>query len=587
MAAQEVAKIIKGCRGIVPHMRKRVATSLAGAELRDQELEIIRAMAESSNAGAAVFDAAGSVVYCNDELTRILGSQSEPISLRLDRFAPFDQTSKAFVQFERFRAGKIHVLRQKCRLSRHDNSPFWADISLSTIATGSGECYFVVHLIDIDKQKTAETAIADSNARWETALEAAGQGMWEFDRQQSKLTLSRGWKRMRGIPADEDVAVDRDSWLARVHPEDAERIKQTSDQQGQGHDGFDIIEYRERHRDGHYIWIYSRGRPYLFDKDGQPLRAIGTDTDITQLKTIEAELATEKERLRVTLQSIADGVITTNAEGRIVFLNQPAEQMTGWSLKDAAGKPIRDIFRSVDDDAAGKVCDLAVRCLDDGQIHRQGGFSKLSSRLGADRYIRETAAPVRTEEGKIIGAVLVFQDATQRRNMQIALEYSAMHDQLTGLPNRTALEHRLGIAIADARETGEEHALFLMDLDHFKAVNDGAGHAAGDALLKEIGKCITACCRKNDCVARIGGDEFVVVLDRCNMKSARRIAQKMVRNISALKFTWQKQSFRVGASIGIAAIDGSITDQLELHKLADAACYSAKRNGRNCVIVGG
>jgi diguanylate cyclase (GGDEF)-like protein/PAS domain S-box-containing protein len=543
---------------------------------------------EYATCGAAMFEADGTLVFANAELSEMLPMADRGTRLS-ELIQPADRTTKAFVQIERFQAGKLSHIREKCQLLRTGEQAFWADISLARIDgdAASGNGLIILHLTNAELAEENERRISENNARWETALEAAGQGMWEFDRSTDNVLQSRGWKKLRGYAEHEHVPMDRESWLSRVHPDDRERINTTSEQQGAGDGEFETIEYRERHRDGHYVWIYSRGRPYTFDADGNPIKAIGTDTDITRLKTIEAELAAEKEVLRVTLQSIGDGVVSTDAKGHVLFLNAAAEIMTGWSEAEAVGKPVNEIFNSVIGETDPVPTNSAVDCLHDGKVHEFTEYTRLHGRDGKGRYIREKASPIRSTDRRIIGAVVVFGDATQRRAMQLELEHTATHDQLTGLPNRVALERQMAAAIAESAEDAHQHALCLIDLDHFKAVNDGAGHAAGDALLKQLAGVITGCCRASDCVARIGGDEFMIVLRDCNLSTARRIGQKIVESIAAIDFAWQEQVFKVGASIGVAQIEGKTLDADELYRQADAACYVAKRNGRGCVVVGG
>lgn len=565
-------------------------SNIASKEQQHPAIGLATALIDASNAGAAILSPLPGISRCNAQLMEIMALGQESEGCVLERFSPVDQTSKAFVAFERFRAGKLQSFHEKCQVHRADGEPIWVDLSLTRLEgqhIAEDLQLTFVSLINIDRETKALAETADNQKRLEAALEAAGHGMWEFDRRTDTLSLSAGWKKLRGAAAHEDVKMDRESWLSRVHPDDIDRINQTSDQQGQGHDGFDTLEYRERHRDGHYVWIYSRGRPYDFDENGKPLKVIGTDTDITKLKTIEAELASQKERLRVTLESIADGVFACDAEGTITFMNNSAEKMSGWTAKEAIGRKLSEVFNSVEDSADEKPIDLAGICLREGAVQHYHNYSKLICRDGRELYIRQSASPLRGETDSNMGAVVVFQDATQRRQLQQELEYSATHDQLTGLLNRNALDKYLDEAIRSAQEEKREHALLLMDLDHFKAVNDGAGHAAGDALLQAISKIVTDLCEKNDCVARIGGDEFVVILtDRCT-KEARAVAQSIVDAIAALEFEWHEQVFRVGASIGVASISGETNDPVELFKLADAACYEAKRNGRGCAIVGG
>jgi diguanylate cyclase (GGDEF)-like protein len=160
-----------------------------------------------------------------------------------------------------------------------------------------------------------------------------------------------------------------------------------------------------------------------------------------------------------------------------------------------------------------------------------------------------------------------------------------MHDGLTGLPNRSSFERTLVGAIDQARRELREHALCFVDLDRFKTVNDTAGHAAGDALLKEVAKVIRKSCRSQDFTARIGGDEFAVVLCDCSLAAAKRIAEQIVTAITAIGFPWGGSVYRIGASIGIAAITNRSPDLDQLLSHADAACYAAKAAGRNQVAV--
>lgn len=564
--------------------------NFASREEEHPAIDLATALIDASNAGAAILSPMPGISRCNDRLLEIMGLSQHSDMDGLERFSPVDQTSKSFVAFERFRAGKLQKFHEKCKVRRADGEAIWVDLSLTRLegpVIADELQITIASLIDLNRETKALAATADNQKRLEAALEAAGHGMWEFDRRTDTLSLSSGWKKLRGAAANEDVKMDRESWLSRVHPDDIESINQTSDQQGQGQDGFDTLEYRERHRDGHYIWVYSRGRPYDFDENGKPLKVIGTDTDITKLKTIESELASQKERLHVTLESIADGVIACGADGTITFMNKSAEQMSGWTAQEAIGRKLSDVFDSVEDCVNEKPIDLASICLRDGTVQQHNNYSKLIRRDGSELYIRQSASPLRGDTDSNMGAVVVFQDATQRRQLQQELEYSATHDQLTGLFNRNALDKYLDEAIRSAGEEKREHALLLMDLDYFKAVNDGAGHAAGDALLQTISQLVAELCDKSDCVARIGGDEFVVILtDRCT-KDARVVAQSIVDAIAALEFKWHEQVFRVGASIGVASITAKTSDPVELFKLADAACYEAKRSGRGCAIVGG
>jgi diguanylate cyclase len=370
-----------------------------------------------------------------------------------------------------------------------------------------------------------------------------------------------------------------------VHPDDVPAIRATVGKQNRGEEGFETLEYRERHCDGHWIWILSRGRPVEWDADGNPIRTLGTDTDITRLKSVEGELAAEKERLRVTLESIADGVISANAKGVVTFMNHMAEKMTGHTAADSIGRPLADVFALVDDREGGGARDPVSLCLAGDMVAFLDEDAVLVNSDGTRRDIRSTAAPLHGPDGKLIGAVLIFQDITSSRRLQKQLAHSATHDALTDLPNRPAFEMALRSVAAEVEPNKRRHSLCFIDLDHFKPVNDGAGHRAGDVLLRRVAEVIRDTCRKEDFAARIGGDEFAVLFSDCPPAAGTRIAQKIIDAIARIRFEWDGRTYVIGASAGISAIEPGATDPVELMSEADAACYVAKANGRGRVAV--
>ena len=207
----------------------------------------------------------------------------------------------------------------------------------------------------------------------------------------------------------------------------------------------------------------------------------------------------------------------------------------------------------------------------------------LAARDGTGRGVSGTAAPVRTEDGRVIGAVLVFKDVTDTQEQKRRLAHSANHDALTGLPNRFAFGRALAEAQHQVAVEQRTHVLCYIDLDRFKPVNDSAGHAAGDALLQKVAQMIRLSCRSNDFAARIGGDEFVLLLADCSLGNARKVARKVVDAVAQLDFAWNGASYKIGASVGVAVVGADPAhDPLAA---ADAACYAAKAAGRGRVCV--
>ena len=412
-------------------------------------------------------------------------------------------------------------------------------------------------------------------SRWQFALDAARQGVWDYDHRDGTWYYSPTCYTMRGIPLDEYGDDTQEAWLGRVHPADRERVEADLQRQNRGEAGFDTIEYRERHRDGHYMWILSRGKPVEWDEHGNVVRTIGTDTDITHLKQVEARLAAEKERWRVTLEAIADATICIDAAGRITFMNAAAQEWTGWFFDEAASRPLEEVVR-LERTGTSALTAMIERCLATGVTQRSDSDAVLVSRDGQPRDVSCSASAIQPAGGGWTGAVLVFQDMTRSRLLQAQLEHAATHDSLTGLANRASfsqsLEHAAG--------SEDQYSLVFIDLDHFKQINDTFGHAAGDGVLRQVAEAIRSHVRGRDVCARLGGDEFVLLLHGCGADQAERLADRIGRAIADLDVG--EGAGAVGASLGLTALlPGEPPDAALIR--ADTACYRAKTSGRGQV----
>jgi diguanylate cyclase (GGDEF)-like protein/PAS domain S-box-containing protein len=552
----------------------------------DQSGALLRKVMESAAVGMAVVGADGRMIYANRAYETMLGYADDgSLGLSVNDMLFDEDRQVTSLHLARLMRGEADEFHHECRLKHVDGNPIWVLASGSLLrsdATGR-PLYVIMQIINIERQKRAEVALAESESRWNFALESAGQGVWDHDIRKDDMFYSPMWRKMRGIPKGEYVDPAQELWLQRLHPDDAKRIKAIVKKQDSGEDGYDTLEYRERHRDGHYIWILSRGKPVEWDRDGKPIRTVGTDTDITRLKAVEAELADEKERLRVTLESIGDGVICADAEEKIIFMNPVAEHMTGWGESEAMGRTLAEVFVAKSEATGEPAADPVAACLQNSSICTINDDVVLASRDGIGRGVSGTASPVRTEEGHTIGAVLVFKDITETQELQRALAHSANHDALTGLPNRAAFTRALSEAHRQADVELRSHALCFIDLDRFKPVNDAAGHAAGDALLQKVAQVIRRTCRSHDMAARLGGDEFVVLLADCTLGNARAVAEKVVDSIAKLDFVWNAVKYSIGASAGVAMIKADVNQDALAE--ADAACYAAKAAGRGRVAT--
>jgi aminoacyl-tRNA hydrolase len=306
--------------------------------------------------------------------------------------------------------------------------------------------------------------------------------------------------------------------------------------------------------------------------------------EIAERRRAEETLFDEKERIRVTLASIGDAVITTDVAGRVDYLNPSAERLTGWSKDEAAGQLLGQVFNIIDESSRDLVEDPMQQGFQDDQIVGLANNMLLICRDGQERSIDYSASPIHDHQGTTVGTVLVFRDVTEARRAARQLSYHASHDALTGLINRREFERRLERILATSAPE-ESHAVVYLDLDQFKIVNDTCGHVAGDALLHQIGGIFATQVRKRDTVARLGGDEFAVLLEHCQQEQVLRIAHKVCEVLQDFRFVWQDRGFTIGASIGLVLIEPGVDALASIFRAADTACYAAKEQGRNRVHV--
>jgi diguanylate cyclase (GGDEF)-like protein/PAS domain S-box-containing protein len=314
--------------------------------------------------------------------------------------------------------------------------------------------------------------------------------------------------------------------------------------------------------------------------DGEPL-IIAVARDVTERKLVEESLFAEKERAQVTLHSIGDGVITTDPQGYVEYLNPIAEALTGWSTSEARSKALTQVFHIVDETSHEPIPNPVARCLSEGRIIGLANHTVLINRHGDEIAIEDSAAPIRDRQGHIVGVVLVFHDVSKARELAHELSWQASHDSLTNLINRSEFERRLEQAFKRTRESGETHTLFYLDLDQFKVVNDTCGHIAGDELLRQLASHMQRWVRESDTLARLGGDEFGVLLQNCSLQQAQRIADTLRDSIMEFSFTWEERTFKVGSSIGIVEINLTLQSTTQIMSNADVACYVAKEHGGN------
>jgi diguanylate cyclase (GGDEF)-like protein/PAS domain S-box-containing protein len=406
----------------------------------------------------------------------------------------------------------------------------------------------------------------------------ANDGLWDYDVRENSMYFSPRWRSMLGYTDDADVP----EWRLLVHPDDLAQVQtQLRDHLEGRADLFESV-HRMRHSNGEWRWIQSRVKGRL-DENGRLRRLVGVETDITERKLYEEALFREKESAQITLQSIGDGVVTTDAESRVQYLNPVASDLTGWKLDDAVGRLIDEIFRGFHEETCEPIENPVTVAMRRNRPIKSVRPALLIRRDGNELYIESTAAPIRDPLGAVTGGVLVFHDVSESRELNRRLSYAASHDVLTELVNRREFEQRLERALKSAKARETSYAVLHIDLDQFKIVNDACGHNVGDQLLIQIGALLKSKVRWRDTLARLGGDEFGVLLESCTMDEALRTAEQLREAISEFRFTWDDRTFRLGASIGVVPITAATDDVASLLTAADSACAAAKDAGRNRV----
>ncbi|MEI2299820.1 EAL domain-containing protein [Ensifer sp. MJa1] len=450
-------------------------------------------------------------------------------------------------------------------------------------------------MMPVDDLINEIAGLRNDETRWKYALESALEGVWDHDFETGNLFYSGTWKRLRGLADDAEVDGSLETWIQNVHPDDHAHVRAAIERQDSGEAVFNTFEYRERHADGHWIWIESRGAAVAYWPDGRPSRIIGTDTDITARKEAEARLEEVSRRLRLALGVSKIGVFDFNLDAERDDWDDRMFEIYGLDPSD--GPPssetwestlhpedrARVIARTNEGIASGKPYGNAFRIVrPDGEIrHIRSNAATYIDHLGTRKLIGANWDV--TEDIALQEDLRQAQASAEARNreleqVRIRIEYNALHDYLTDLPNRRYLDQMLAENVA-------VNAILHIDLDRFKQINDTLGHQAGDAMLTQAAAILRAHARHDDFIARIGGDEFVILCRRGrNLPQLSELAERIVHAFRR-PIPHDGQLCRLGASIGIAWKGHEDVDAKQLLMNADIALYRAKSLGRDRVEV--
>lgn len=415
------------------------------------------------------------------------------------------------------------------------------------------------------KQREFEQSIRASEERLTLALWASGDGMWDWNIIENKV-FRTSMTQPTSLNQHQDTLVDM------IHPEDKPKVQQLLSEHIAGQSEFFEAEYRIETSNGKWIWLLDRGKVVERDAQNKPLRMAGTHKDITSRKVIENELKLSSQ----VLYSMNEAVVVGELDYRVRSVNPAFTRITGYTPKDVTGKHFlllamgshhRDFFTNVETQLLRHKHwsgEIRVRTRD-----RKGILAWLEINQVIDN------------KGETSHFVAVFTDITARKKAEEDLRILANFDPLTGLPNRTLFQDRLNHGIAKAHRADSIVALFFLDLDRFKHINDSMGHHIGDLLLKAVAHRLQGTIREGDTVARLGGDEFTIILEGvAKIKAATVIAEKILIAFQT-PFLLDDKTLIVSPSIGISIYPDDALDATSLIKYADTAMYHAKSLGRN------
>lgn len=548
-----------------------LATAVArGSYLRELEERSVlhRRMVDMAQEGIWLAGAHDETVFVNTRMAEMLGYRPEEMIGRpVYDFLPPDQRPRTSKHLECERRGEVR--KTDVRLLRRDGSELWAFVSAGPVSADDGSRLGALALVtDISERKRGEAALRESEARLRQVVEQLPGVVWTVDRDLRVTSVGgAGLEFMARQPSDmlgrtgPEIVGDEDPLHALVRRALAGEPVLTEG-----------------------CWF---GRLYqvrlepLRNAAGEVTGCLGVSWDITDLRRSQLELERERERARVILESIGDGVIATDPEGRIVYLNPAAEASTGWPEAEALGQPAETVFRLASETSGHSLAGELREALRGGARFRLPPLSVLFSRDGHQVPVEDSFAPIVDNAGGRLGSVLVFHDVSESRQLAAQLRHQASHDALTGLPNRDLLLDRLEQGLRHAERRRGRLALLFLDLDRFKHINDTLGHALGDELLKHVSERLREAVRRTDTVSRLGGDEFVVLLAHLErVEDATDLAEKLTDAI-AQPFCLGGHELHVTTSLGIALFpeDGSSSESLL--QQADIAMYHAKESGRN------
>ncbi len=671
----------------------KAAKIFTGDGDRSLLLEALKAAADA----VVITDAAGKIQWVNGSFLKLTGYESdEAVGSEIGTLSKSGEHNEIFYKdlWDTILSGKIWngVITNK----RKNGTLYFEEQSITPVVSADGKITnFISIKKDITEKLRVEDALKESDLRWQIALEAAGDGLWDWDLKTGRVFYSKQLKTMFGY-SEEEIGDTLVEWEKRVHPDDIEKCYKNMEKHFNG----DTDVYQDEHRmlckDGSYKWILDRGKVVSWRSDGKPLRIIGTNTDITDRKKADDALIQKSEEIERFFTVALDLLCIADTSGNFVRVNRAWERTLGYSIEELEGKKIIDFvhpedlhstmqsFAALSDQIpvlnftnryrtnegkyrfiewrsypSGEYIYAAARDITD-RINYEFELNNLAERLtlatesagigiwdwdipnntliwdqqmyilygmsrgttsdiyrswrnavhpedreflrllfirgvkelprfdanfkvvwpdGTLHYLEAHALVVRDDSGKAIRITGVSRDVTESKKMEDKLFTLSTTDSLTDAYNRRYFLYMLDAEISRAVRYKSMFSLIMFDIDHFKNVNDTYGHDAGDEVLQGMVRMMRKRIRKNDILARWGGEEFMILLSGTSLDNAVIFADKLLREVRGMVF---EKSGNITASFGVTEYRLNETSD-SLLKRVDELVYLAKNDGRDCL----
>jgi diguanylate cyclase (GGDEF)-like protein/PAS domain S-box-containing protein len=519
--------------------------------------------------GMTITDLEGRLRRVNRCFAAMVGrDQSDLVGMAVRDITHPDDADADVEAMKRMAAGEQDSYDAEKRYVRPDGTIVWSRLAVTLVHADGEPSYFLSQMVDISDRKAFEEALATSEERFRSLSSAAPNGIYALDLKGRLLYANDRLVELTGL-SHEQLAGD--GWLDMIHPDERDRVVRESGPAAP--ERRLTTEFRIVRPDGEMRWVRTQASP-LYGRDGEHAGFVGSFEDVTNELEAVRELAAREAEYRMLAENSSDFLARHAPDGTYRYASPASVVITGYGPEELIGT---SPFAHVAEDDSERVAEHQQRVLERDAPDTIA--FRLRRKDGELRWLETTTRAVRDEVG-VRELVSVTRDISERKEAELELSHAALHDTLTGLPNRALFLDRLGLALRRTERRSGSVAVLFCDLDRFKIVNDSLGHDAGDRMLVDVASRIGAALRPADTVARFGGDEFTILCeDIAGEIEAATIAQRIV-DVFREPFLLEDGEVFLATSLGIAIARGTDDRGADLIRDADAAMYRAKERGK-------